>query len=101
VSYNREAVRPLVGTIWAWEPRKPRVAALVEVTRVWWNGEEWWVKARIIAGSEFAGKPGSEWGNELNRFWEACHRVSVDHGPAGYHPAAFRRGPPQAGEGPA
>ncbi len=98
MSYNREAVRPLAGTLWAWEPRKPHAAALVEVTEVRWNGEEWWVRARILAGSVAAGLAGREYLNDLDRFWEACHRVSVNHGPAGYHPAAVRRGPPQADE---
>lgn len=97
--HNREAVRPLLGTLWAWEPRKAHAACLIEVTRTWWNGEEWWVTARIVAAP--AGdreKIGREYPNELSRFWEACHRVSKNPGPAGYHPDAVRRGAPQADE---
>jgi hypothetical protein len=99
VSYDREAVRPLVGTLWAWEPRSSHAAALIEVTKVIWNGEEWWVSARVIAAcGKYGQEAGGEYPNDLDRFWEACHRVSVNHGPAGYHPNAVRRGPPLADE---
>lgn len=98
MSYDREAVRPLAGTRWAWEPGSPHAAALIEVTGVRWNGEEWWVTARVLAGSDTAGKAGAEYGNDLSRFWEASHRVSKNAGPAGYHPDAVRRGAPRPDE---
>ena len=100
VSYNREAVRPLVGTIWAWEPGNPDAAALIEVTRVTWNGEEWWVTAKTLADNDKFGGPkvGAEYPNDLARFWEAAYRVSKNHGPGGYHPDAVRRGAPLADE---
>ena len=37
---------PDVGSVWWWEPEKPRVRKLVLVTGTRWNGEEWWVECR-------------------------------------------------------
>jgi hypothetical protein len=90
---DRNATRPLAGTLWAWEPGEPTAAALIEVTRTWWNGEEWWVSARILAGPQ----AGGEYPNELGRFWEACHRVHARPGP-GRGRGATRSGEPQPEE---
>lgn len=55
-SYDREAPTPDVGSRWMWG-REP-----CTVTRVEWNGEEWWVQT---VG------PSGRWWNDLSRFWEA------------------------------
>jgi hypothetical protein len=99
-THSPTAARPEPGTLWAWEPHSLTAAALIEVTQLRWNGEEWWVEARVIAGkaAEFAGvKVGSLYWNELSRFWEACYRVSKSPGLLG-HSAGIRRGPLQVGE---
>jgi hypothetical protein len=78
-SHNRTAARPVVGSLWAWEPEKPHAAALIKVTSVRWNGEEWWVGTeQLLPGAE-----GDEIWNDLSRFWEACHYVAVDPGLSG------------------
>jgi hypothetical protein len=89
------AARPEPGTLWVWEPRSLTAVALIEVTRTRWNGEEWWIEARVVAAktSEFGGqKVGETYWNELSRFWEACHRVAHQPGLVGT-PAGIRRGP--------
>lgn len=97
-SHDRQAARPVAGTLWAWEPGKPHAAALIKVTEVRWNGEEWWVRARILAGSVTAGLAGREYLNDLSRFWEACHYVLRAPGPSRMQNGVVRRGEPQAGE---
>lgn len=96
-SYNREATRPLVGTLWVWEPET--APALIKVSAVRWNGEEWWVEAEIVAVAPRpgCGEPGERYPNDLSRFWEAVHRVSRRAGAAGT-PGVTRRGAPQADE---
>jgi hypothetical protein len=93
---DRQAVRPLAGTLWAWEPRKPHAASLIEATCAVWNGEQWWVWARVLASPK-QGEAGREYPNELSRFWEACHRVYTRPGP-GSGRGVTRRGEPQPDE---
>lgn len=92
-SYDRDATRPLVGSLWAWEPEA--APALIKVTTVRWNGEEWRVGTRSLATVSLPGnlQSGEIW-NDLSRFWEACHAVAESPGPRGH----TRRGAPQAGE---
>lgn len=89
------AARPEPGTLWVWEPHSLAAVALIEVTRVQWNGEEWWVAARVVAAkaSQVASQVvGETYWNELGRFWEACHRVAKKPGLVGT-PDGIRRGP--------
>ena len=92
-SYDREATRPLAGTLWVWEPEKPHAVALIRVTGVRWNGEEWHVGARAITDGAGSG----EYWNDLSRFWEAAHRVSRRATAAGT-PGVTRKGAPQPDE---
>jgi hypothetical protein len=74
---------------------------LTQVTKVRWNGEEWWVATialteypRRISASILPERP--IW-NDLTVFWENCHYVASA---PGVPPArsAGRRGPPQPDE---
>ena len=96
-SYDREAPRPITGTLWAWEPNAPHAACLIKVTDVRWNGEEWHVGAQVIAGAPGTEVSGSTWWNDLSRFWEACHHVGPRPGPwnAVGVSYAIRRGRPR------
>lgn len=100
--YVETGARPEPGTLWVWEPRSDHAAALIEVVRCWWNGEEWVVRTKVIAStdSRFTRPPtGTEHVNDLSRFWEACHRVAKKPGLVGT-PEGIRRGPRQLDEGP-
>jgi hypothetical protein len=94
-SYNRDAPRPLIGTLWVWEPGKPHAIELIKVTAVRWNGEEWWVETEAVVQAPLSGEatPGARHWNDLSRFWEACHRVQRRPGPGGA-PGVTRRGSP-------
>lgn len=92
-SYDRNAVRPLAGTLWAWEPES--APALIRVTSVRWNGEEWYVGTMTLAEYVLPGSLGREVWNDLSRFWEACHRVLAQPGPQG---GQTRHGAPRADE---
>ena len=92
MSYDRNALRPLAGTLWAWEPQAEHAACLIKVTGVRWNGEEWHVGAQVMG----TGVSGGVWWNDLDRFWEACHYVAPE---AGAHACApLRSGAPVADE---
>jgi len=94
-SYDISAARPLAGTLWVWEPQA--APALVKVTRVLWNGEEWWVETQSLADyGPFRQKLGVAW-NDLSRFWEACHCVAASAGPP-QTKGITRRGDPQPDE---
>lgn len=97
MSYDRNALRPLPGTLWAWEPRAEHARALVEVTSVRWNGEEWFVGTKALLARDTFGAVGDgEICNDLDRFWEACHYVAPE---AGAHACApLRSGAPVADE---
>ena len=89
------AARPEPGTLWVWEPHSLAAVALVRVTQTRWNGEQWTVATEAIAvgPEEVTGlKPGREYWNELDQFWEACHRVAQRPGLVG-DPKGIRRGP--------
>lgn len=92
--------RPEPGTLWVWEPRSLTAAALIEVTQLKWDGEQWHVEARVLAAkaSQFAGQVvGETYWNELSRFWQVCYRVSYQPGPVG-PVRGIRRGPLHADE---
>jgi hypothetical protein len=76
-SYDPLAKTPKVGSRWVWEIDLPHAVALVEVTEVKWNGEEWWVWSKpllIVGGSEAAERlPAVP--NDLSRFMEAVTPV--------------------------
>jgi len=95
-SYDRNAARPTVGTLWAWEPET--ALALVKVTSVLWNGEEWFVGTRSVLdiGLPSTLGRGEVW-NDLSRFWEACHYVAANPGVPGTR-GATRRGVPEPEE---
>lgn len=93
---DAEAPRPLADTFWAWEPELEHAAALIKVTSVRWNGEEWHVGAQVLAGAEGTAVSDNTWWNDLSRFWEACHYVAPDAGPNAFAPV--RRGAPQPDE---
>jgi hypothetical protein len=96
------ARRPVVGSLWVWEPEKPHAVALIKVTAVRWNGEEWFVGTEALAenAGEVMGTSnighGVIW-NDLSHFWEACHYVAASPGPPRAR-GAVRRGEPQEGE---
>lgn len=95
-SYDRNAVRPLAGTLWVWEPEA--APELIKVTTVRWNGEEWWVGTRTLQEHALPSSlQRSETWNDLSRFWEACHHVAVRPGPPRGREVT-RRGSPQPDE---
>jgi len=96
VSYDRNALRPLPGTLWAWEPRSEHSRALIEVTSVRWNGEEWFVGVRaLLASTAFRVLARGVIWNDLERFWEACHYIASEPGPGS---GLARSGAPQPDE---
>ena len=98
-SYDRDAPRPVPGTIWAWEPEKPHAAELVRVTDCRWIGEEWFVATVRVRERAFPPWPLDDlrvW-NDLSRFWEACHYVQRFPGVPG-RKGVTRRGEPRADE---
>ena len=98
ISYrDRLAVRPLVGTAWAWEPYKPHVAAIIKVTAIHWDGQEWRVSAQIVASVRGTETVEPEWRVDLSRFWEASYALGAA-GPWGASPSSVRRGEPQPDE---
>lgn len=71
-SYDPNAKLPGIGSIWVWEI--DACPELIEVTEVFWNGEEWWVRtrpwnARTIVPLEQTNL------NDVGRFWEAVTPV--------------------------
>ena len=74
------AVRP--GSVWEWEPLKPRSRETVTVTAVERRGDgNWWVKARVHR----RGTDGPEYWNELGRWIEATVLVQSAEGFAAWH----------------
>ena len=72
-SYDRNARRPKVGSMWVWEPSIHSARALIEVVEVKWNGEGWWVKTKTLLPSTFYNfDENKEIWNSLSRFFEAC-----------------------------
>lgn len=94
------AARPEPGTLWVWEPHSLTAVALIEVTRLKWDGLDWWVEARVVAAksAQFAGQVvGGAYWNKLSLFWAVCHRVAQQPGLVG-DPKGIRRGPLHADE---
>ena len=96
-SYSRTARRPLVGTLWVWEPDLPYAVELVRVADVRWNGEEWWVGTDHPRSVTAPGELRRLMWNDLSRFWEACHHVRQQAGPPGVR-GATRAGAPEPDE---
>lgn len=98
-AYAETARRPRPGTLWVWEPTLPHARAVLKVLEVKWNGEEWWVKTETLTPHKdtfgYHGlDPNVAW-NDLSRFWEACHHVATNAGPA---QGATRSGKPRFSE---
>jgi len=82
-SYNRDVRIPSPGGLWVWEARDPASRALIEVVQVEWNGEEWFVRARVqncggqlpFAVAQLMPATGDEHTNDLSRFFEASTPV--------------------------
>lgn len=73
-SCDPDAPTPKVGSRWVWEIDLPHARALLEVTDVFWNGEEWWIETKSLLSSDVF--PTKEFVyNELGRFWEAVTPV--------------------------
>jgi hypothetical protein len=95
-SYDENARRPTVRSIWVWRPRT--CPQLIEVTEVIWNGEEWFVRTDRPSGLALDSRmrgPGLM--NDLDVFWEACHAVAPKPG-APMHGSAIASGPPTEAE---
>ena len=78
-SYDKDARRPNVGTVWVWELDQPHARSLIRVTDVRWNGEEWWVESESLLPTNPPFPPneaGVKALNDVSRFWEAC--IPVD-----------------------
>lgn len=84
-SYDIAAKRPKVGTVWVWE--LDTIGQLIEVTRVLWNGEEWFVETRLKR--DFNNRRAL---NDAGRFWEAVTPV----GGSGIH--MWEQHPPRPSE---
>ncbi len=76
-SYDPNAPLPGLDSIWVWELDSPHARALIQVTEVFWNGEEWWTRMRTLLPrvERMPGEPEETNLNELDRFWEACTPV--------------------------
>lgn len=59
---------PEVGTLWVWEPLKPRATQLVRVTEVRWVDNEWKVESEAVNGWRDSGE---RFWNDLSRWVEA------------------------------
>ena len=84
-SYDRDAPTPAIGSRWIWEPGKPYARENIMVTDVKWNGEEWWVRAKVAYrttpwGTKYGVVPGESYWNDLSRFWEAVTPVAAQRG---------------------
>lgn len=78
-AYDPKAKLPKVGTRWVWEIDQAHARALIEVTEVIWNGEEWWVRSKSMGGESWPesllpkpGEPEGGYLNDLDRFWQAA-----------------------------
>jgi hypothetical protein len=79
-SYDPDAPLPGVGSIYVWELDQPDACELIEVTDVFWNGEEWWVRSkrlhyRTLVNAFYPRSSDIEHLNDLSRFWEAVTPV--------------------------
>src|SRR5690349_17720254 len=77
-SYEPNARVPKIGSRWVWEIDKPHARELIEVTKVIWDGEEWWVQTKSLLGHGRCGLPSLDPAdplNDLSRFWEAAEPV--------------------------
>lgn len=99
-SYTRTAVRPVVGSLWVWKPDS--APEFVRVTRVHWNGEEWWVvtEALDVLPLPLYVPPKKLAWNDLTVFWENCHYIAPHPGVPARTTAihAVRRGAPRPDE---
>ena len=93
-SYDPDAVRPVVGSRWAWG------TDLLTVTGVLWNGEEWWIETQHAALVDLPVSlcPVKRQWNDVSLFWENAHRVALGHGPGPNPKGATRRGPARPDE---
>lgn len=70
---------PNPNTRWVWEIDQPLARALIEVVKVQFNGEEWWVTTVTLpeAPTPMFGhvEPARMHENEVDRFWEAVTPV--------------------------
>lgn len=76
---NVKARIPEIGSKWVWELDKPHATELIEVVKVYWNGEEWWVRTRRypdVVPPELA----KTYPNTLSRFSEAVTAVGSARG---------------------
>jgi hypothetical protein len=80
-SYDPTARTPAVGSRWVWEIDSFAARALIEVTEVIWNGEEWWVRTRSLLAHGLPFTHGACRGgtdlNDLSRFCEAATPVGA------------------------
>jgi hypothetical protein len=60
-----ESLVPEVGSVWVWEPERPRVRSRCTVVTTRWNGEEWMIESRVDDS-------GMTYWNTLGRWMEAC-----------------------------
>jgi hypothetical protein len=78
-SYDPNARLPGVGGIYVWELDQPHARDLIEVTEVFWNGEEWWVRTKtLMRGPDhmlFGVPCPASHLNDLSHFWEAVTPV--------------------------
>lgn len=74
---------PKLGTHWVWELGSPYGRALVQIDKVFWNGEEWWVHLRKLPvevpiaerAAAIIEAEAPVYPNELDRFWESATPV--------------------------
>jgi len=70
-SYDADAPLPRIGSRWVWEIDSPTARAVVEVSAVKWNGEEWWVETTTLMPDSFPSTRNKHL-NDVGRFWEAA-----------------------------
>jgi len=77
-SYDLQAHTPALGSRWVWEIDTLVARAVIEVTGVMWNGEEWWIRTRTLLPNWSYPLTGpEETDNDLSRFAEAVTPVGA------------------------
>ena len=92
-SYDPDRIRPIVGSRWVWG------TDVIVVSKVIWNGEEWWIETRFAKHADWPDSlvPARHL-NDVDHFWDNVYRVASKAGPGTNPKGATRRGQPEPDE---
>jgi len=105
-SSDFNAPLPGIGGVYVWRLDTPYACELLQVVKVEWNGEEWWVTTKRLHDSlrntSYPNVDQASQLNELGRFWEAVTPVRETRGslprPAHVQDRPCPCGDPECGE---